>query len=443
MAGSKRLANIASRQAGYFTARQAFSAGYSNDLQGYHVRNGHWKRIERGIFRLEGYADTAQGELIRWVLWAQGRSEERLVVVSHESALYYYGLTRDEPTAVHLTISIPQRRQGVAACIFHLDVLEPTDYIKQHSIRITSPLRTLCDMKPDLFYKGHWTHTVQTALSLNLLDQVTAQELIGVPVTPELEYSWANAVAAKGMEIPRASGQKGLRMNSTTSGGHPARINTREWHVPNRSFTLVEMLVVIAIMAILASLLMPALQNAVELGRRVQCQNNLYQVGIALTAYADQNNNELPTTGSGGTCQWADRLFPGMTSSSKILFCPSDTTGGLFTYSTNINAYISAGSYMKGAKRLSAFPRPGSSFIYVEAPNTIRKSYTDGTYSTVDGPWQVRVGGPWMHTNEGANYLYLDSHTRWLPTPVPPGSPWGPVITYNNFNEWKASFLPL
>lgn|GEM_PF-187156 len=72
-------------------------------------------------------------------------------------------------------------------------------------------------------------------------------------------------------------------------------------HVPRRSLgmTLVELLVVMAIVGILVGLLLPAVQSAREAARKIQCQNNLRQVGLSLHNYNDAIGSLPP-----GCLQW-------------------------------------------------------------------------------------------------------------------------------------------
>ena len=81
-----------------------------------------------------------------------------------------------------------------------------------------------------------------------------------------------------------------------------------------RGFTLIELLVVIAIIGILMGLLLPAVQNAREAGRRAACTNNMRQIGLAIQAYESKKSN-LPG--------WANQLTGGLVVSWPTVILPN------------------------------------------------------------------------------------------------------------------------
>lgn len=71
-------------------------------------------------------------------------------------------------------------------------------------------------------------------------------------------------------------------------------------------FTLVELLVVIGIIAILISILVPALSKAKDSANQLNCLSNLRQLGMAMVLYADQNHGNLPFSAQFGTIRNED-----------------------------------------------------------------------------------------------------------------------------------------
>src|SRR5438046_2456002 len=102
---------------------------------------------------------------------------------------------------------------------------------------------------------------------------------------------------------------------------------TRPRGIP-AAFTLIELLIVIAIITILAGILFPVFASAREKARQTTCLSNERQVGLALLQYAQDYDERMPSgnitdRGRG----WAGQSYP-LVKSVAVFRCPDDATDG-------------------------------------------------------------------------------------------------------------------
>jgi prepilin-type N-terminal cleavage/methylation domain-containing protein len=102
------------------------------------------------------------------------------------------------------------------------------------------------------------------------------------------------------------------------------------------AFSLIELLVVMAIVAGLASLMLPSLSQAKAQGRRAGCLNNLRQIGLATQLYVDDTES-YPPAWVDSTTRWMDLIKPYLEKKSGVYLCPADRRREAVTWDPEIH----------------------------------------------------------------------------------------------------------
>ena len=178
-----------------------------------------------------------------------------------------------------------------------------------------------------------------------------------------------------------------------------------------RAFTLVELLVVIGIIAVLISMLLPALNRAREKARQVQCASNLRQLGFGFVQYVNNNRGITPASGdNSGHLAWDwicwypktnfddSVLAPyiGRPLNPAVFRCPADDllvhvnqgSLGRYMYSYSMNWHFASNGWSHGewfSKRvnISQARRSSQKIVFVEEDE---RTINDGSWAPIVVP---------------------------------------------------------
>lgn len=142
------LFEIAEEQQGYFTAKQAASAGYLLGSQAHHVKAGNWIRVERGIYRLARFPQSDEEQLVIYSLWTRNRSGEPQGVYSHQTALSIHELSDVNPAKLHMIVPPGFRRSTKVPkpLVLHHSLLDEKEIEQRQGFAVTRPLRAIADL---------------------------------------------------------------------------------------------------------------------------------------------------------------------------------------------------------------------------------------------------------------------------------------------------------
>lgn len=145
---ARRLADLASRQAGCFTARQALAIGYADSVHKYHVVNGDWIKCRRGIYRLPDFPQDRLSELVPWLLWSCNRAGAPQGVYCRVTALWIHrqGPLPKGPWQMAVPTHFRRNAATPPQLELHKERLAPSE-IEQHGpVRVTTLEKTLRDL---------------------------------------------------------------------------------------------------------------------------------------------------------------------------------------------------------------------------------------------------------------------------------------------------------
>jgi len=129
-------------------------------------------------------------------------------------------------------------------------------------------------------------------------------------------------------------------------------MKTSSGRFSNQGFTLVGLIIIVAVLAILAAMLLPALASAKRKAKRINCVNNLKQDGLAFRLWEGDNGDKYPmavSTNKNGTMEYAEggnafRHFQVMSNelnTPKILVCPADDRSAAASFARLKNQNVS------------------------------------------------------------------------------------------------------
>lgn len=220
-------------------------------------------------------------------------------------------------------------------------------------------------------------------------------------------------------------------------------------------FTLIELLIVIAIIAILASILFPVFARARENARRTSCASNMKQLGLGLMQYFQDYDETIPCGADPNDFNqgvgWAGQILP-YVKSAPVYRCPSDTgrPGVAATGTNKYYGYVLNWGLLRKEFGNGATIRNGYAFLQrlpaLNSPSLTVLLYETSTdaFTLVDGETDSPVGtarrrdlpnNVWIPTNtsinplaswtkdmpvepvarhlEGSNVLAADGHVKW------------------------------